>query len=102
MIQTMDLTKGMNTCSGGAEVKEGIGRIEPHSFPREPSGGSTSSGGNSLDGQSECSSWHSNQMSVSREHGHLGQTGRGFRVKVNLPTFKDKKAKDAMTYCSWQ
>ena len=31
----------------------------------------------------------------------IGQTGRGFRVKVNLPTFKDEKAKDAVTYCSW-
>ena len=27
--------------------------------------------------------------------------GRGLRVKVNLPVFKDKKTKDAVTYCSW-
>ena len=40
-------------------------------------------------------------MRVSRGSGQLGQTGRGFRVKVNLPTFKDEKAKDAVTYCSW-
>ena len=40
-------------------------------------------------------------MRVSRESGHLGWTGRGFRVKVNLSTFKDEKAKDAVTYHSW-
>ena len=38
---------------------------------------------------------------VSQESGQSGWTGRGFRVKVNLPTFKDEKAKDAVTYCSW-
>ena len=54
-----------------------------------------------MDGQSECSSWHLNQMRVSRESSQ-GQTRRGFRVKVNLPIFKDEKAKDAVTYCSWQ
>ena len=64
-------------------------------------GGSPSSGVNSSDGQSECSSWHSNQMRVSRESGQLGWTRRTFRVKVNLPTFKDEKAKDAVTYHSW-
>ena len=41
-------------------------------------------------------------MRVSRESGQLGWTRRGFRVKVNLPTFKDKKAKDAVTYHPWQ
>ena len=71
-------------------------------LPREPSGGSPYSGGNSLDGQSECSTWHSNQMRVSRESGQSWWTGRGFRVQVNLPTFKDEKAKDTVTYCSWQ
>ena len=40
-------------------------------------------------------------MRVSRESGHSGQTRRGFRVKVNLPTFKDKKARDTVTYHSW-
>ena len=40
-------------------------------------------------------------MKVSRESGQSGQTRRGFRVKVNLPTFKDEKAKDAVTYCLW-
>ena len=40
-------------------------------------------------------------MRVSRESGQLGQAGRGFRVKVNLPTLKDGKAKDAVTYHSW-
>ena len=64
--------------------------------------GSPSLGGNSSDGQSEQSSWHSNQMRVSWKEGQSGQTGRGFRVKFNLPTFKDEKAKDAVTYHSWQ
>ena len=40
-------------------------------------------------------------MQVSRESGQSGWTGRSFRVKVNLPTFKDEKAKDAVTYHSW-
>ena len=33
MIQTKDLTEGATTCSGGAEVTEGVGGREPHSFP---------------------------------------------------------------------
>ena len=70
-------------------------------FPREPLGDSPSLGGKSLDGQSKQSSQHSNQTRVSQESGQSGQTIRGFRVKVNLPTFKDEKAKDAVTYCSW-
>ena len=41
-------------------------------------------------------------MRVSRESCQLGQTGRGFSLKVILPTFKDEKAKDTVTYCSWQ
>ena len=40
-------------------------------------------------------------MRVSQESGQSGQTGRGFRVKVNLPTFEDKKGKDTVTYHSW-
>ena len=40
-------------------------------------------------------------MRVSQESGQSGQTGRGFRVKVNLPTSKDEKAKDVVTYHSW-
>ena len=70
-------------------------------FPREPFGGSPSLEGNSLDGQSEWSSQHSNQTRVSQESSWSGWTGGGFRVKVNLPTFKDEKAKDAVTYHLW-
>ena len=40
-------------------------------------------------------------MRVSQESGQSGWTGRGFRVKVNLSTFKDKMAKDTVTYHSW-
>ena len=84
----------------GAEVKGCIGGREPHSFPENhqdihPLQEET------VDGQSECSSQHSTQTRVSRESSQLGWTGRGFMIKVNLPTFKDKKAKDTVTYCSW-
>ena len=41
-------------------------------------------------------------MRVSRESNWPVWTGRGLRVKVNLPIFKDEKAKDVVTYCSWQ
>ena len=34
MIQTPDLTKGPTTHSGGAEITEGVGGREPHSFLR--------------------------------------------------------------------
>ena len=70
-------------------------------LPRKPSKGSPSLGGNSFDGQSEWSSRHSNQTRVSQQSIQSGWTGRGFRVKVSLPTFKDEKAKDTVTYCSW-
>ena len=66
-------------------------------LPRGPLEGSPSSGGKSLDAQSEHSSRHSNQMRVSQESRQLGWTRRCFMVKVNLPTFKDEKAKDAVT-----
>ena len=39
---------------------------------------------------------------VSRESSLSVQAGRGLRVKVNLLIFKDKKTKDAVTYCLWQ
>ena len=32
-IQTMDLTEGATTHSGGAKVTEGMGSREPHGFP---------------------------------------------------------------------
>ena len=41
-------------------------------------------------------------MRVSRQSGQLGQTRRGFGVKVNLPTFGDEKTKDTVIYHSWQ
>ena len=69
--------------------------------PRKPSAGSPSLGGDSSDGQKEWSLWYSNQIRVSQESGQSGWTGRGFRVKGNLPIFKDEKAKDAVTYHLW-
>ena len=62
-------------------------------LPREPSGGLPSSGGNSSDGQSECSSWHSNQMRVSRESGQSEWAGKSFRVKLICPPLKTKRPK---------
>ena len=41
-------------------------------------------------------------MRGSREGNWAGRTGRGLRLKVNLPIFKDERTKDAVTYCSWQ
>ena len=39
---------------------------------------------------------------VFRESNQPVWAGRGLRVKVNLPIFKDEKTKDGVTYCSWQ
>ena len=41
-------------------------------------------------------------MGRSREGNQAGRAGRGLRVKVNLPIFKDEKAKDVVTYHSWR
>ena len=38
---------------------------------------------------------------VLRESNWPVWAGRGLRVKVNLPIFKDEKTKDAVTYCLW-
>ena len=38
----------------------------------------------------------------SRESNQARRAGKGLRVKVNLPTFKDEKTKDAVTYHLWQ
>ena len=70
-------------------------------FPQEPLRGLPSLGENGSDGQSEWNPWHSNQTRVSQESGWSGWTKRGFRVKVNVPTFKNRKAKDAVTYYLW-
>ena len=69
--------------------------------PREPSGGSPYLGGDSLDEQSEQSLQDSNKMRISQERGWSWWIRRGFRVKVNLPTFKDEEAKDVVAYHSW-
>ena len=71
-------------------------------FPKDTSGGSPSSGGGSSDWVSNQSSWHSTIMRVSGESNQPAWPGRGLRVKVSLWIFKDKKTKDAVTYCSWQ
>ena len=70
-------------------------------LPRDTSGGSPFSGG-STDQGSDWSSHQSTMMRGSREGNWAGRAGRGLKVKVNLPIFKDEKIKDAVTYCSWQ
>ena len=44
--------------------------------------------------------WYT-MMKVSRKSNLPVGKGRGLRVKVNLPIFKDEKTKDAVTYHSW-
>ena len=68
---------------------------------RDTSSGSPSSGGGSSCQGSEQSSHHATMMRLSRESNWAGRTGRGLRVKVNLPIFKNEKTKDAVTYHSW-
>ena len=70
-------------------------------FPRDPSGGSSSSGVGVQFGEAikVPSSW---PWWVSRESNQSLQAGGGLRVKVNLLIFKDEKTKDAVTYHSWQ
>ena len=41
-------------------------------------------------------------MRGSRESNPAGRTGRGLRVKVNLPIFKDEKTQNTVTYHLWQ
>ena len=67
-------------------------------FSRDTSGGSPSSGDGSSNWGSDWSSWHSTVMRVSGESNWPAQPGRGLRMKVNLPNFKDEKTKDTVTY----
>ena len=71
-------------------------------FPRDTSGGSPSSAGGSSNWGSDWSSQQLTMMRVSRESNWPVLAGKGLWVKVNLLIFKDKKAKDAVTYHSWQ
>ena len=68
---------------------------------RDTSGGSSSSGGGSSDWGSECSSHQLTMTKGSGGSNSAGRTGRGLRVKVSLPIFKDEKTKDAMTYLTY-
>ena len=65
-------------------------------FPADPSGGSSSSGGGSSDQGSDWRSQQSTIMRVCRESNQSLWAGRGLRVKVNLPIFKDEKTKYAV------
>ena len=66
------------------------------------SGGSPSSEGWSSDWGSDQSSQQLTMMRPSGESNPPVQPGRGLRVKVNMPIFKDEKTKDTVTYHSWQ
>ena len=63
--------------------------------------GSPSSGGGSSDRGSDQSFAHSTVMRTSSSSHGSAHSGRGLRVKINLPIFKDKKMKYAVIYCSW-
>ena len=69
---------------------------------RVTSCGSPSSGGGSSDWGSKWSSHQSAMTRGSRESNWAARTGRGLRVKVNLPIIKDEKTKYNVTYHSWQ
>ena len=70
-------------------------------LPKDTSGGTPSSGGGSSNQGSEWSFHQWTMMRGSRESNQAGSAGRGLRVKVNLPIFKDEKTKDTVTYHSW-
>ena len=40
-------------------------------------------------------------MRGSRESNQTGRAGRGLKVKVSMPIFRDEKTKDALAYCFW-
>ena len=94
--------EGRNVCSQhagqGSRWCRWQGRLW---FPRDTSGGSPSSGS----GSSNQGKWSKVPSSwpwwVSRESNQPVWAGRGLRVKVNLPIFKKKKTKDAVTYYLW-
>ena len=71
-------------------------------LPPDTSSGSPSSGGGSSDWGSDQSSHQLTMMRGSRGGNWEGRAGRGLRMKINLPIFKDEKTKDAVTYHSWQ
>ena len=68
---------------------------------RDTSSGSPSGEGSSDKG-SEWSSHQSTMTRGSRESNQAGREGKGLRMKVNLPTIKDKKTKDTVTCHSLQ
>ena len=61
-------------------------------LPREPLGGSPSLGRKQFR-WSECSSWHSNQMEVSRESGHSGGLEEVLGWKLICPPLRIKRPK---------
>ena len=70
-------------------------------FPWDPLAGYPSSGGGSSNEGSNQSSHKLTLTRGSREGNRPFWAGRGLRVKVNLPIFKDEKTKDAVTYHLW-
>ena len=80
--------------SGGAEVMEGVGGREHHGFQGNLWEAHHLQEENSSDGQSEHSSWHSNQMRVSRESGQIGaDQKRLLGWKSICPSLKTKRPK---------
>ena len=91
-----------NTCSQCVDRRRRWHRRQGTQWSlRDTSGGSPSSGGESSDWGNK---WGSHQLTMirgSRESNWAGRTGKGLRVKVNLPICKDERTKDVVIYHSW-
>ena len=81
------------------ELADSVGNREHLGFSR----GSHSSGVRSSDHRSDQISLHSTMMRASSGSNRSACAGRYLWVKANLPTFRDEKSKDVVTYhsCQW-
>ena len=83
------------------EVVDDVGDREHHGFLGTPLEAHPPLGGRSDQGSNQ-SSLHSMIMGTSWGSDRSACARRGIWVKVNLPIFKDEKAKDVVTYHSLQ
>ena len=96
-------TEQMNACSQHVDRSRRQHRRQGAQWLlRDTSSGSSSSGGGSSYSGSYWSSHQSTMMRGSRDGNWAGRAGRGLRMKVNLPIFKDEKTKDAVPYHLWR
>ena len=95
-------TEQKNACPQQLDRSRWHGRPGAPWLSRDTSSRSPFLGGGSLDQGSEH---RSHQLTWTGGCGgsyQAGRAGRGLRVKVNLPIFKDETIKDAVTCHSWQ